>query len=231
MKKNWFLIPAAIITIISCKTTTSVQKEPLENLLPVRGFCIAAPTSRNLDSFVTFINQELAPRQVNTLILRVDFNYQYESRPELRDTVALSKEDIKKIVAACKTNKIRVIPQVNLLGHQSWASHTNMLLVKYPQFDETPWVVMPAKYKWPNDDGLYCKSYCPLHPDVHSVIFPLIDEICEVFETDAFHAGMDEVFYLGEDKCPRCGGKNKAELFANEVKAIRDHIASSKREL
>jgi hypothetical protein len=230
MKKISLFLAIGLLAIVSCKTT-KMQKEPLDNLLTVRGFCIAAPTPRNLDSFILFINKELAPRQVNTLVLRVDFNYQYESRPELRDTVALSKDDVKKIVAACKANKIRVIPQVNLLGHQSWASHTNMLLVKYPQLDETPWVTMPAKYKWPNDDGLYCKSYCPLHPDVHSVVFPLVDEICDVFETDAFHAGMDEVFYLGEDKCPRCGGKNKAELFANEVTAIRNHLASSKREL
>jgi len=51
-----------------------------------------------------------------------------------------------------------------------------------------------------------------------------VDEICEAFETDAFHAGMDEVFYLGEARCPRCGGKDKAELFAGEVQLLRDHL-------
>ncbi len=90
---------------------------------------------------------------------------------------------------------------------------------------------MPEKYVWPNADGLYCKSYCPLHPDVHKVVFELIDEICEVFEAGAFHAGMDEVFYLGDDKCPRCQGRDKAELFAGEVRTIRDHLADNKREL
>ncbi|MGC4038212.1 MAG: family 20 glycosylhydrolase [Chitinophagaceae bacterium] len=230
MKRIFLFFIVCTLTIVACKTV-KVQKEPIDNLLPVRGFCIAAPTPRNLDSFIVFINQELAPRKVNTLILRVDFNYQYASHPELRDSIALSKEDVKKIVASCRGNKIRLIPQVNLLGHQSWASHTNKLLAQYPQLDETPWVITPAKYKWPNDDNLYCRSYCPLHPDVHAIVFSLVDEICDVFETDAFHAGMDEVFYLGEDKCPRCGGKNKAELFAGEVKAIRDHLAASKKEL
>jgi hypothetical protein len=90
---------------------------------------------------------------------------------------------------------------------------------------------MPEKYEWPNPDGLYCKSYCPQHPDLHERIFSQIDEICEVFETDAFHAGMDEVFYIGDDKCPRCGGMDKAELFANEVRKIRDHLAEKNREL
>src|SRR5690606_40003133 len=99
---------------------------------------------------------------------------------------------------------------INLLGHQSWAGSLGNLLKVYPQFDETPHVRMPEEYKWPNPDGLYCKSYCPLHPEVHAVVFALMDEICEVFETDAFHAGMDEVFYIGDDKCPRCGGRDKA---------------------
>lgn len=203
----------------------------IDSLLPVRGFCIGAPQASQLDTFIRFINEELAPRNVNTLILRVEYNYQYESHPELRNGNALSKADAQKIVAACKRHHIRIIPQVNLLGHQSWAGSINNLLRVYPQFDETPHVKMPEKYAWPNPDGLYCKSYCPLHPDVHRVVFDLVDEICQAFEADAFHAGMDEVFYIGDDKCPRCGGRDKAELFAGEVQAIRNHLAQQKREL
>ena len=118
-----------------------------------------------------------------------------------------------------------------MLGHQSWAERLGKLLEVYPQFDETPHVKMPEKYVWPNAENLYCKSYCPLHPDVHKVVFDLVDEVCDVFETNAFHAGMDEVFYLGDDKCPRCGGRDKAELFAGEVRTIRDHLAQKNREL
>lgn len=207
------------------------SQSKLDSLLPVRGLAIAAPTPGNLDSFIVFINKELTPRKVNTLVLRVDFNYQFKSHPELTDKDALSGQDVKKLVNAAKNAGIRIVPQINLLGHQSWAASTGKLLAVYPQFDETPWVKMPEKYAWPNADGLYCKSYCPLHPDVHKVVFELVDEICEAFEADAFHAGMDEVFYIGEDKCPRCGGRDKAELFAGEVRKIRDHLAGRGREL
>ena len=123
------------------------------------------------------------------------------------------------------------MPQINLLGHQSWASHLGNLLRVYPEFDETPLVKLPEKYAWPNPDKLYCKSYCPLHPKVHEVVFALMDEICEAFEASAFHAGMDEVFYLGEVGCPRCTGKDKAELFAGEVRALRDHLKEQGRAL
>lgn len=201
------------------------------NVLPVRGFCIAAPQSKDVDAFVKFIDEELAPRSVNTLILRVDYNYQYESHPELRDSSALSKKEVKKLVAVCKKNSIQIIPQVNLLGHQSLAGKTTNLLKVYPQFDETPLVKMPDKYVWPNADGLYCKSYCPLHTDVHKIVFDIVDEICDVFETEAFHAGMDEVFYIGEAQCPRCSGRDKAELFAGEVRTIHDHLSLKGRKL
>src|SRR5690349_17642196 len=126
----------------------SFAQERLDSLLPVRGFCIGAPKPQEVDRFVKFINEELAPRKINTLVLRVDYNYQYATHPELREDTALSKDDIKKMVNACKSHNIRLIPQINLLGHQSWESQPDKLLSVYPQFDETPNVKMPEKYIW-----------------------------------------------------------------------------------
>ncbi|MCC5939193.1 MAG: family 20 glycosylhydrolase [Lunatimonas sp.] len=229
MKKLILLgsIVAAILGLFSFESAAI----PLADTLPVRGFAIAAPKKGQVDRFVGFMDTELRRRGVNTLVLRVDFDYAYESHPELRGANPLSKEDIQRLVEAGKRNGIQLIPQVNLLGHQSWAGTIGNLLKVYPEFDETPHVQMPAEYKWPNDDGLYCKSYCPLHPEVHGVVFALVDELCDAFEADAFHAGMDEVFYIGDDKCPRCGGRDKAALFAGEVTKIRNHLAGRNRKL
>ena len=86
------------------------------------------------------------------------------------------------------------------LGHQSWANHIGKLLLVYPQFDETPEIKNPQVYVWPNEDNLYCRSYCPLHPDLHRIIFDVVDELNDVFESNAFHAGMDEVFLYWQSK-------------------------------
>ncbi len=200
-------------------------------VFPIKGLCLAAPAVDQVDRFDTFIREVLAPQGINVLILRVDYRYNYRSHPELIGENPLSQAQIKKLVRTCQDKGIRLIPQINLLGHQSWHSTASKLLEVYPQFDETPHVALPETYEWPNADGLYCKSYCPLHPEVHGVVFALVDEICEVFESDAFHAGMDEVFYLGDEKCPRCQGRDKAELFAGEVRKINDHLAQNQREL
>lgn len=224
--------PTLFLIIFFLIQFTLKAQQNLDSILPVRGFCIGAPKPGDVDAFTKFIAEELAPRKVNTLIVRIDYNYQFKSHPEfVADSLTLSKNDVKKMVNACKKNNIRIISQINLLGHQSWANHLEKLLAVYPDFDETPYVKMPEKYEWPNEDKLYCKSYCPLHPDVHKVVFDLADEICDVFEANAFHAGMDEVFYLGEDKCPRCGGRDKAELFANEVRLLNDHFKLKNRQL
>jgi len=223
MKK--VLLSLTAVCIIPLALFSQTKENKIDSLLPVRGLAVAAPTVEGTDAFVKFINEELVPAHFNLLILRVDWNYAYESRPELRDENPLTKSDVKKIVGACKRNGIRIAPQINLLGHQSWAETTGNLLRVYPEFDETPQIDTKNYKGWPNADRLYCKSYCPLHPGVHAVVFSLIDELMDVFETDLFHAGMDEVFYIGEPNCPRCWGRDKAELFAGEVTAIRNHVA------
>ena len=64
---------------------SSLSAKDIDSLLPVRGFAIEAPSVREVDLFIRFIEEELAPSKVNLLILRVDWNYAYKSHPELRD--------------------------------------------------------------------------------------------------------------------------------------------------
>ncbi len=217
------------IIIIELSLSASSQSK-IDSLLPVRGFCIALPTPETLQEFITFIKNELAPRKVNTLVLRVEYKYEFKSHPELIDSLALSKHEVKKIVKACRENNIRLIPLIDLLGHQSGLNGPGKLLSVYPQFDETPQPKIPDTLKLPMS-GFNMKSYCPLHPDVHKILFDVIDEICDVFQSGEFHAGMDEVFDIGNDKCPRCAGRDKAELFAGEVRLVRDHLAGKGRSL
>lgn len=74
------------------------QGEP-DSILPVRGLAIAAPSAEGLDLFLQFIEEELAPAHFNLLILRVDWNYAYESHPELSDSNPLTRSDVKRIVS------------------------------------------------------------------------------------------------------------------------------------
>lgn len=186
--------------------------------LPVRGIHLAAPKPDELALAVRFIEEALPKEGVNLLVMEFNYRVWFAKRPELTDEDALSLAQVRQLAESCRKAGVRLIPMINLLGHQSWAEKTFGLLRAHPEFDETPG-------KYPGNQGIYCRSYCPLHPEVHAVVFDLIDELMEATGADAFHAGMDEVFLLGEDDCPRCRGKNKAELLAGEIRTIHDHLA------
>lgn len=214
MKLNYIPRVAWLLLTLPVFATTPV--------LPVRGLHIMAPKPDEIDLAVRFIREALPKEGVNTLVVEFDYHYQFTRRPEIADPDALSKDDVKKLVAACHDAGVRLIPQINLLGHQSWAGTTFGLLRAHPELDETPG-------QYPGNAGIYCRSYCPLHPQLHPILFDLIDELAEVTEARDFHVGMDEIFLLGKDGCERCRGKNKAELLAGEVKAMHDHLAQSGR--
>ncbi|MBI4584052.1 MAG: family 20 glycosylhydrolase [Planctomycetes bacterium] len=154
---------------------------------------------------------------MNTLILEFDYGFDFRSRPEFAHSSALGKDEVRQIAKACREKGIELIPQINCLGHQSWEKSVGRLLGKHPEFDETP-----GKYL--QNEGIYCRSYCPLHPEVHPVLFDLIDELARACEAKSFHVGMDEVFILADPDCPRCKGKDPAALFAGEVKTLHAHL-------
>jgi hypothetical protein len=88
------LIPTAVAAALAL---AAAPDGSTEDALPGRGFCIAAPLPDGVDAFINFIEQELVPASINTLVLRVDYNFEYRSHPELRDDVALSEKQVKKM--------------------------------------------------------------------------------------------------------------------------------------
>src|SRR5438046_10588019 len=54
------------LLLVGALNLAAEDKRP-ERMLPVRGFCIAAPSGNRVDEFIKFIEEELAPRLVNVL--------------------------------------------------------------------------------------------------------------------------------------------------------------------
>lgn len=115
---------------------------------------------------------------INLIIVEINYNFNFISHPDLYEPNPIDLEISKKLSNACRNLGIRLIPQFQCFGHQSWADHTFSLLCKYPEFDETPG-------QFPNNTGIYCRSWCPQHPGVNPIIFDLFDELLLVFDADA----------------------------------------------
>ncbi len=163
----------------------------------------------------------LAALGVNVLIPEVNYAYAYVSHPELRGPDAITAERAHALAHICREHGVQLIPQFQCLGHQSWAGTTFALLTQYPDFDETPG-------QFSHNEGIYCRSWCPQHPGVNPIVFSLMDELLEAFEANALHVGMDEVFLIASEHCPRCHGHDPAALFAQAVNAYHAHLVGER---
>ncbi|MFZ0455819.1 MAG: family 20 glycosylhydrolase [Ignavibacteriaceae bacterium] len=164
----------------------------------------------------------LSSMGINVIVLEVDYNFQFQSHPELRYGIKqITRDGARTFANICIENNIELIPEFQCLGHQSWAQETYPLLTKYPQFDLTPGA-------FPGNKDIYCREWDLTNPELYKIVFSLLDEIIDAFQAKAFHAGMDEVFLLGSDKSPSTQGKDPGKLFAKAVNDIYDHLVKKR---
>jgi len=215
----------AFITTLSVRGADSAHKSWLKSWQKTnstwRGVHVMLSDDKTASTLIAQMPR-LASLGVNSIIVEVNYHLAFDSRPELRESRFLSKSQAHQLAIAARENGIRLIPQFSCLGHQSWRKTTFPLLAKYPRFDETPG-------HFPNNEGIYCRSWCPRNPEVNKIVFTLIDEIIEAFEADAFHVGMDEVFLIGSEFCPRCHGMDTAKLFAKAVNDLHKHVVGKRK--
>ncbi len=183
---------------------------------PVVGVHVPLKGPKDVEALVGEL-PNLADIKINLLITEINYNFEFVSHPELRSDDAIPAADVRSLAAACRALGIRLVPQFQCLGHQSWGKKTHPLLAVYPQLDETPG-------RYPDNRGLYARSWCPLHPDVNRIVFALMDELLEAFEADALHVGLDEAFIVASEYCPRCRGKDPGKVFARAINDLYDHI-------
>ncbi len=167
--------------------------------------------------------ETLAKQGINVIILEVDYNFAFKSHPELRRGAnPITLDGARRFAKLCRKHNVRLIPEFQSLGHQSWKAETFPLLTVYPNFDLTPGA-------FPKNEGIYCREWDPLNPEVWRVVFQLMDEIIDAFRADALHVGMDEVFLLGSDSSPSTKGKDPAVLFAKAVNELHTHLVRQRR--
>jgi hypothetical protein len=166
---------------------------------------------------------KLAEMGLNVLIIEIDYSFRFQSYPKLRQgRDPITPEGAAKLTAVCKKNGIRLIPQFQCLGHQSWKGQTFTLLTVYPELDLTPGA-------FPGNKGIYCREWDVLNPKVNEIVFKLLDEIIDGFGADALHVGMDEIFLLGSEKSPSTKGKDPAKLFAKAVNDLHGHLVKERK--
>jgi hypothetical protein len=219
----WLVSLIVGLTLVLPLTAAHGDARSAKNARPWRALhLLGYNTNKDLD---TLGNQvaKLAELGLNVIILEINYDFRFETYPSLRrGREQVTPAGARKLAAICQKQGIRLIPQFQCIGHQSWKGDTFPLLTVYPDFDLTPGA-------FPENKGIYCREWDVTNPKVKQVVFKLLDEILDAFEADAMHVGMDEVFLLGSEKSPRTKGQDPAKLFAQAVKDLHQHLVEKRK--
>ena len=208
MKKLIFL---SLAFMVSCQM--HVQREPFSKRRALH--LIHVETDQQCQELAALL-PEFASWGINTLILEINYNFQFPSHPELVQGEGISAAQAKAFAMACKASGIELIPQFQCLGHQSWAKETFPLLTQYPELDLTPNL-------FPENEGIYCREWDPTQERVWEICEALIFDLISAFQPQRFHVGLDEVFLLGH-KDSTTAGQDPAKLFADSVKRLHQIV-------
>ena len=80
----------------------------------------------------------LAHLGINFIITEINYHFAFTTHPELQSNSVVTSDKTRSLSQICSEYGIKLIPQFQCLGHQSWAKDTFPLLRVYPEFDETP---------------------------------------------------------------------------------------------
>jgi hypothetical protein len=133
---------------------------------------------------------------------------QWDKHPEITARNAISKADLRQLVATCRSCFQEPVPLINVPGHAEWMfRHGNNLdLAEDPQ---TPY------------------AYCVNNPKSIAFVQDVLSECLQVFDSKYCHIGHDEVTMRGRfpnPECPRCNGATTTGLVVEHANRLNEWL-------
>lgn len=155
-------------------------------------------------SYMKEVITRAAVLKFNTVIIMADDMVVYRSHPELARPGAMPMDTLKEIVAHAKGLGLKVIPEIQLLTHQ-----TDLLKTAHPSL------------------MLNAHTYDPDKEEVYAIAFDLIDELSEVFSPEYFHIGHDEVWGVHWATKPAVKDADRVltpDAFARHINRVQEYL-------
>ena len=204
------------------KTLPSVRE--IVSSLPIRALQLYRPTEENVDEAIRFVREVVAPAGITHITVTLYYGFDYPSHPDIveRNYPYTTVSVAKKFAAACKELGIVVVPEIDVPGHQSLIYRDSLpdpkgMIRVYPDMEE-PW-----------GEGHSTRSVCTRHPRLRPILYDMVDDLLEAFDTKVIHTGFDECMDIG--KCDRCRGIPEYQLYADLVNDLNRHVRSRGAEM
>lgn len=183
--------------------TNSSASDELGLKPPIRAILVV-PKNMSVEHAV-WLASEAKEHKFNTILFRISRNHGFENLAWSSDDVDWTKSDLEKWIAHTKNLGFEIIPELKLLSHQEkffGKDHPNLM------FNTV--------------------TYDPSKNEVYELIFPLLNEIIEMFDPKAIHIGHDEIaghsrrsrkrwLTDGEPTLP-------AELFLQHLNKVKNYL-------
>lgn len=212
---------------------------------PMRGFHMMLPPVNQLEFTKRVFRYILIPLRYNQLIVEFAGGMRFDRHPEISDawiegnkrgeaglqpkfphgTVAggrcLEKAQVRDLLDNARDYGFEIIPEVQSFGHVQYITYAHPEIAEREEKDNT---VKDTRGEDARPSEFYAHCYCPSLDESFAIIYDIIDEILEVARPQHYvHMGHDEIYQVGV--CPRCKGKDPAELYIKHVTAMHDYLA------
>jgi len=142
------------------------------------------------EAYMEQLIPQLARWKINELYVYLETYFQFPSLPFLGGKGAMTPEDVRRLEKRCLDYNIKLIPQLNVLGH----SGLLLSLQKYHHLGEVePGVDIRTES---------ASNLCACSQEGWELSATILADIMDCFQSDIIHVGGDEVSKLGV--CPRC---------------------------
>ena len=125
----------------------------------------------------------------------------------------LSQSDIKELVAYASRLNIDIIPEIDMPAHFRAAIAAYPHLACREEKRPVPWYYATPQ-AIPDSAKNYARIACAGKESTFEFIFDIIDELTQLFPSEYFHIGGDEVAKLEWSKCADCAATIKREGLA-----------------
>ena len=213
-----------------------IKSEPV---CPIRGYRTFLPDADGMEDFKAVVDF-LVRYGYSTIILEIGGAMEYKRHPEInriwveycKDTRSysgrsreiqhglypwrknsihcdngngkwLTQAQCRELADYCRSRGLEIVPECPTM------SHCDYLVMAHPEIRE-------------QEGDAYPDAYCPNHPDTYGLVFDILDEVIDVFSPKMIHIGHDELYSVGV--CPRCKGQKPYELYAADIKKIKEYL-------
>lgn len=143
------------------------------------------------------INRIVAPLKFNTMVYEAEFT-KWDSQPKIFNPQrGTPKEMVRKTLAEARAHFLEPIPLISAMGHTEWLFHNGQNL----DFAADP--TQPY-------------AYDPTNPRAYDVLFGVMKETVDLFQSRVFHIGNDEVTMTGTFP-PKGSNKSVTELVLEDT--------------